>query len=268
MKTVTSKDGTTIAFDRSGEGPAIVLVGGAFQHRAIDTSTARLAERLAPNFTVYHYDRRGRGESGDTAPYAVNREIEDIDALIQDAGGSAYVFGMSSGAVLALHAAAAGLAITKLALYEPPFIVDDSRPPVPKDYTRRLAGLLAEGRRGDAVELFMTEAVGMPAEAVAPMRGAPFWSAFESVAHTLPYEAAIMGDTLSGRPLPAGRWAAVTVPTLVVDGGASPDWARNAVEALVEVLPDAQRRTLEGQTHQVDPEVLAPGLAEFLFDLT
>lgn len=268
MHTVTSKDGTTIAFDRSGEGPAIVLVGGAFQHRAIDPSTARLAELLAPDFTVYHYDRRGRGESRDTAPYAVEREIEDIEALIQDAGGSAYVFGMSSGAVLALHAAAAGPAITKLALYEPPFIVDDSRPRVPQDHTRRLVGLLAEGRRGDAVELFMTEAVGMPAEAVAPMRGAPFWSAFESVAHTLPYEAAIMGDTLSGQPLSAGRWRAVTVPTLVVDGGASPAWARNAVEALVEVLPDAQRRTLEGQTHQVDPEVLAPVVAEFLLDLT
>jgi pimeloyl-ACP methyl ester carboxylesterase len=268
MKTVTSKDGTTIAFDRSGEGPAIVLVGGAFQHRAIDPSTARLAELLAPNFTVYHYDRRGRGESGDTAPYAVEREIEDIDALIQDAGGSASVFGISSGAVLALRAAAAGLAITKLALYEPPFIVDDSRPPVPKDYTQRLAGLLAEGRRGDAVELFMTEAVGMPAEAVAPMRGAPFWPAFESVAHTLPYEAAIMGDTLSGQALPAGRWEAITVPTLAVDGGASPAWAGNAVVALARTLLTAERTTLIEQTHQVDPEVLAPVLAEFLLDLT
>jgi pimeloyl-ACP methyl ester carboxylesterase len=121
MSTVTSKDGTTIAFDRSGEGPALIMVGGAFQHRAIDPSTARLAELLAPNFTVYHYDRRGRGDSGDTAPYAVEREIEDIDALIQDAGGTVSVFGMSSGAVLALEAAAHGLAVTKLALYEPPF---------------------------------------------------------------------------------------------------------------------------------------------------
>ena len=268
MKTVTSTDGTTIAFDRSGEGPATVLVGGAFQHRAIDASTARLAELLAPNFTVYHYDRRGRGESGDTAPYTVEREIEDLDALIQDAGGSAYVFGMSSGAVLALHAAAAGLAITKLALYEPPFIVDDSRPPVPKDHAQRLAGLLAEGRRGDAVELFMTEAVGMPAEAVAPMRAAPFWPAFESVAHTLPYDAAIMGDTLSGKPLPAERWAAVTIPALVVDGGDSPSWARNAVVALARTLPTAERATLDGQTHQVDPDVLGPVLAGFLLDLT
>jgi pimeloyl-ACP methyl ester carboxylesterase len=264
MNTVTSKDGTTIAFDRSGAGPAIILVGGALQHRAIDPSTARLAELLAPNFTVYHYDRRGRGDSGDTAPYAVEREIEDIDALIQEAGGSAFVFGMSSGAVLALHAVAAGLAITMLALYEPPFMVDDSRSRLPVDYRERLTELLAAGRRGDAVEFFMTEAVGVSGETVASMRGAPFWSAFEAVAHTLPYDDAIMGDTTSGEPLPAKWWAAVTIPTLVVDGGASPAWARNAVTALVDALPNAQRRTLEGQTHQVDPEVLAPGLVEFL----
>jgi pimeloyl-ACP methyl ester carboxylesterase len=263
MNTVTSKDGTTIAFDRSGEGPAIILVGGAFQHRAIDPSTARLAELLAPNFTVYHYDRRGRGDSDDTAPYAVVREIEDLDALIQEAGGSAFIFGMSSGAVLALHATAAGLAITKLALYEPPFIVDDSRPPLPEDYRDRLTELLAAGRRGDAVELFMTEAVGVSAETVAPMRGAPFWSAFEGVAHTLPYDDAIMGDTLSGKPLPAGRWAAVTIPTFVIDGGDSPAWAGTAVEALVDFLPDAQRRTLKGETHQVHPDVLAPDLEVF-----
>ena len=266
MNTVTSKDGTTIAFDRYGEGAAIILVGGAFQHRAIDPSTARLAEFLAPNFTVYHYDRRGRGDSGDTVPYAVEREIEDIEALIQDAGGSAFVFGMSSGAVLALHAAAVGLAITKLALYEPPFMVDDSRPPLPKDYRERLTRLLAEGGRGDAVELFMTAAVGVSAETFASMQGAQFWAAFEAVAHTLPYDDAIMGDTTSGKPLPAGRWASVTIPTLVVDGGASPAWARNAVQAIAEVLSDAKRRTLEGQTHQVDPDVLSPVLKGFFAD--
>ena len=135
--------------------------------------------------------------------------------------------------------------------------------PCGQDYTERLTGLLAEGRRGDAVELFMTEAVGMPAEAVAPMRGGPFWSPLEDVAHTLPYDAAVMGNTQSGSPLPAGRWATVTIPTLVIDGGASPDWARNAVEALVDVLSDGRRRPLEGQTHQVDPEVLAPVLEGF-----
>ena len=266
MRTITSKDGTPIAFDRSGSGPAVILVSGAIQHRAIDPSTTRLAEHLSPRFTVVHYDRRGRGDSGDTAPYAVEREIDDIGALIQDAGGSASLFGMSSGAVLALDAAARGLAVTKLALYEPPFMVDDSRPPVPEDYRERLAGMLSEGRRGDAVELFMTEAVGVPAEAVSPMRGAPFWSGLESVAHTLPYDDAIMGDLTSGKPLPPARWAGVTIPTLVIDGGDSPTWARNAVQAIVDVLPQAQRRTLAGQTHQVDPEVLAPLLDAFLVD--
>ena len=266
MNTVASKDGTPIAFDRSGQGPAVILVGGAIQHRAIDPSTARLAELLSSTFTVYHYDRRGRGDSGDTAPYAVEREIDDIDALIQDAGGSASLFGMSSGAVLSLDAADRGLAVTKLALYEPPFMVDDSRPPVPEDYRERLTAMLSEGRRGDAVELFMTEAVGVPAEAVSPMRGAPFWPGLESVAHTLLYDDAIMGDFTSGTPLPAARWARVTIPTLVIDGGDSPAWARNAVQAIVDVLPQAERRTLDGQTHQVDPEVLAPLLEGFLVD--
>ena len=171
---------------------------------------------------------------------------------------------MSSGAVLSLDAADRGLAVTKLALYEPPFMVDDSRPPVPEDYRERLTAMLSEGRRGDAVELFMTEAVGVPAEAVSPMRGAPFWPGLESVAHTLPYDDAIMGDLTSGKPLPAARWAGVTIPTLVIDGGESPAWARNAVQAIVDVLPQAERRTLDGQTHQVDPEVLAPLLDEFL----
>lgn len=266
MHTVTSKDGTTIAFDRSGEGPALILVGGALQHRAIDPSTARLAELLAPGLTVYHYDRRGRGDSGDTLPYTVEREIEDLDALIQEAGGSAFVFGMSSGAVLAVDAAALGLAVTKLAMYEPPVIVDDSRPPLPADYTERLTDLLSSGRRGDAVELFMTEAVGVSRETVTPMRDSPFWPALEGVAHTLAYDNAIMGDRLSGEPLSAERFASVAAPALVIDGGASPTWARNAVEALVNVLPSAQRRTLEGQTHQVDPEALAPALDEFFAD--
>ncbi len=264
MNTVASKDGTPIAFDRSGNGPAVILVGGAIQHRAIDPSTARLAELLSSTFTVYHYDRRGRGDSGDTAPYAVEREIDDIDALIQDAGGSASLFGMSSGAVLSLDAADRGLAVTKLALYEPPFMIDGSRPPVPEDYRERLTAMLSEGRRGDAVELFMTEAVGVPADAVSPMRGAPFWPGLETVAHTLLYDDAIMGDFMSGTPLPAARWARVTIPTLVIDGGDSPAWARNAVQEIVDVLPQAERRTLDGQTHQVDPEVLAPLLGEFL----
>lgn len=258
MRKVTSKDGTPIAFDRSGEGAAIILVGGAFQHRLIDPRTAQLAALLAPHFTVFHYDRRGRGDSGDTAPYAVEREVEDLEALIKEAGGSAFVYGMSSGAALALEAAARGLAITKLALYEPPFMVDDSRPR-PPNLATQYTELTSSGRHGDAVELFMTKAVGMPVEAVAQMRNTPMWPALEAVAHTLAYDATIMGDG----SLPTERAASVTVPTLVMDGGASPAWMRTAVQALTDALPNAQRRSLEGQTHDVAPEALAPVLEEF-----
>ena len=152
MEQVTSKDGTTIAFDRTGEGTPLILVGGAFQYRAIDQRTTELAELLARRFAVIHYDRRGRGDSGDTAPYAKEREVEDLGALVEEAGGSASVFAMSSGGALALDAASHGLDITKLALYEPPFIVDDGRPPLPEDYVTRLERLVSAGRRGAAVE--------------------------------------------------------------------------------------------------------------------
>jgi pimeloyl-ACP methyl ester carboxylesterase len=260
MNQVTSKDGTTIAFDRSGEGPPVVLVGGALSDRS---AGAPLAALLAPNLTVFAYDRRGRGNSGDTPPYAVEREVEDIGALIEEAGGSAYGVGHSSGAVLALEAAHRGLPITKLALYEPPFFVDDSRPPVPADYVERLTELASTGRRGDAVEFFLTKAVEVPPEAVAGMRTGPFWPTMEAVAHTLAYDGLVMGDTMAGDPSPLKRWASVAIPTLVIDGGASPAWARNAVQALVDVLPRAQRRTLEDQTHNVAPDVLAPVLTEF-----
>lgn len=262
MKTVTSKDGTTIAFDRSGEGPPVILVGGAFNTRSFGPNGG-LAALLAEHFTVINYDRRGRGDSGDTAPYSVEREVEDIEALIKAAGGSAHVFGISSGAALTLEAANRGLSIEKMALYEAPFVVDDSRPPVPNDYLERLEGLVASGRRGDAVRLFMREGVGLPAMFVTMMRFMPAWSKLKVVAHTVVYDAAIVDDYQKGHPLPAGRWASVTVPTLVAVGGKSPAWMRHAMRALADVLPDARHRTLEGQTHIVKPEALAPALAEF-----
>jgi pimeloyl-ACP methyl ester carboxylesterase len=264
MPTVTSKDGTRIAFDRAGAGPALIMVSGAFHHRAMNPPGAEPSAPLAPRFTVYTYDRRGRGESGDTAPYEVEREVEDIEALINEAGGSAFVFGHSSGAVLTLEAARLLPGkITKLALYEPPFIVDDSRPPVPKDYLAHLTELSAAGRWGDAVVYFMTAGLAMPAEAVAPMRNDPMWPALEAVAHTLVYDTTVMGDTMSGSSEPLMRWASVTIPTLVMDGGDSPEMMHSAARALVAVLPHAQYRTLAGQTHGVAPEVLAPVLVEF-----
>ncbi|MCI0712108.1 MAG: alpha/beta hydrolase [Chloroflexi bacterium] len=261
MPTVKSKDGTPIAFEKKGTGPAVIVVDGALCYRASGPS-GPLAELLQPYFTVYTYDRRGRGESGDTQPYAVEREVEDIEALINAAGGSAYVYGISSGAALALEAASRIKGIQKLALYEAPFIVDDSHPPRPDDYLARMDGLIAANRRGDALRMFM-RTVGVPVFFVMLMRFMPAWSKLKGIAHTLPYDFRILGDTGSGKPLPAERWSPATMPTLVMDGGKSPDWMRNAMRSLSQVLPSAQYRTLDGQTHMLKPEALTPVLVEF-----
>ena len=261
VEVAMSKDGTRIAFDRSGDGPPILLVGGALADRG---AAAELAARLAPHLTAISFDRRGRGDSGDTPPYAVDREVEDIEALILAVGGPAFVLGHSSGAVLALESARMHPElIAKLALYEPPFIVDDSRSLLPADYVTQLEDLVSRGRRGDAVAFFLTTAVGVPAEVVSGMREQPFWSSFEAMAHTLAYDGTIMGDTMDGSPGPLRRWASVRVPALVMDGGASPDWQRHAVRALAQILPDAHRMTLEGQDHGPDSEVLTPVLVDF-----
>lgn len=257
MSTITSRDGTTIAFSRAGEGPALVLVDGAMCHRGFGPMPA-LAEALAPHCTVYTYDRRGRGESGDTAPYAIAREIEDLEAVVAHAGGSARVFGISSGGALALEAAASGVAIEKLAIYEAPYSAEAGDPQAVADYTRQLSELLAAGRRGDAVALFMGF-VGAPPEAVAGMRQSPMWPAFEAIAPTLAYDNAVM----DGGKVPRERAAKVAVPALVADGGDSPELLRRPARVLAEAIPGAEHRTLEGQTHEVATEALAPVLREF-----
>lgn len=256
---VTSADGTPIVFDRSGAGPVIILVHGAFTGRAHPV-LSDVAAALAPWFTVVNYDRRGRGDSGDTQPYAVERELEDLTALLEIAGGPAMVFGGSSGAGLALQAAPRERAISKLAVWEPPYHVDDSAPRLPHDFAARLDALVRKGRRAAAVELFMMEAAGATAEAVAAMRLQPSWSQAEAVAHTLAYEAAVMGP---GNTLPAARLAAITQPTLVLTGGNSPAWITNAGKAVAGTIPAAAHRVLEGQTHNVSPKALAPELLEF-----
>jgi pimeloyl-ACP methyl ester carboxylesterase len=261
MGTVISKDGTRIAYDKRGQGPALILVDGALCYRAMGPS-GPLADLLAPRFTVYTYDRRGRGESGDAKPYAVEREIEDMEALIGEAGRPAYVYGISSGAALALEAAARLKGIKKLALYEAPFIVDDSLPPRPDDLLDRMDALVTADRRGDAVKLFM-RTVGTPAIFILMMQFMPAWSQLKGIAHTIPYDFRVLGDTGSGKPLPAGRWASVTIPTLVMDGGKSPAWMRHAMQSLAGILADARYRTLEGQTHLLKPEVVAPELGGF-----
>ncbi|GAA3740669.1 pimeloyl-ACP methyl ester carboxylesterase [Spinactinospora alkalitolerans] len=261
MHTVTSNDGTTIAYDRFGDGPPVVYVGGAFCDRS---TGAPLAELLAPRFTVYSYDRRGRGASGDTAPYTVRREVEDLEAVIAAAGGSASVFGISSGAALALEAAAQGAAVTRLAIYEAPFTPDGDHAQLrqAKEDGARLTELLSAGRRADAVEFFMTGA-GVSAEDIAQMRGAPMWSALEQMAPTLAYDYAVMGISSSGGAIPTERVAGIAVPTLVLDGGAGLAWMQEAAETVAKTLPHGRYRRLEGQTHEVDPEVLAPVLEEF-----
>jgi pimeloyl-ACP methyl ester carboxylesterase len=257
MRTAVSADGTAIAFDRLGEGPPLIMVTGAFNTR---TTTAPLSAAVQDQFTVLNYDRRGRGDSGDTLPYAVEREIEDLDALIAEAGGGAAVFGYSSGATLALKAAAHGSQITRLALYEPPFLVDDSRPPLPADLPAQLDELVSSGRRGAAVELYQTQAIGLPEEMVIQMRQAPFRPALEAIAHTLVYEAMIVGDLT----LPTELIASIETPTLVIDGEQSPPLLRNAARAVAEALPNGRRHTLPGQTHDISPEATAPVLTEFL----
>jgi pimeloyl-ACP methyl ester carboxylesterase len=258
---VLSKDGTAIAYDQVGKGPAVILVDGALCYRASGPS-GPLAGLLAQHFTVFTYDRRGRGDSDDTKPYAIEREVEDIEALIIAAGGSAFVYGISSGAALALEAANRLPAITRLALYEAPFIVDDSRAPVPESYMAQLDELIASDRRGAAVKLFLT-GVGVPAIVVALMRFMPVWSKLKAVAHTLPYDTILTIENQSGKSLPTNRWRSVTVPTLVVHGGKSPAWMDHAMHALADGLPNAEHRTLAGQTHNVQSNVLAPMLAEF-----
>jgi pimeloyl-ACP methyl ester carboxylesterase len=257
MKTVTSADGTTIAFDQFGGGEPIITAAGAFNDRS---TTDPLARALAQQFTVVNYDRRGRGDSGDAPKYSVEREIEDLDALIVEVGGSAAVFGYSSGAILALKAAANGLAITKLALYEPPFAIGDSRPRPPADLNVRLSELVSADRRGEAVELFQTEVIGMPPEVVAQLRNAPFRAAMEGIAHTLVYDAAIVADLT----LPTDLVASITTPTLVIDGEHSPPVMREAARAVADALPNGQLRSLAGQDHTIDPEATAPILADFL----
>lgn len=263
MKTVHSTDGTLIAFDPSGAGPALILVAGGMGLRSNPTFR-RLEVLLAPHFTVYNYDRRGRGDSGDTLPYAVVREIEDIAALIEEAGGSAHLFGISSGATLALEAAATfPHKIEKLALYDPPILLDDSRPPLPDNYVAHVNVLLAAGQREEAVEYFLQEALQIPAEDIAPIRADPEWQTLREMAPTIAYDGMIMAEMMSGKGIPWKRWQGVTMPTLVMSGEKSDPHFGTGAQALVHGLPNARLHILEGQTHNVDSNRVAPVLIQF-----
>jgi pimeloyl-ACP methyl ester carboxylesterase len=268
MQTVTSRDGTRIAYDRHGSGPTVILVAGALGYRKF-SKMDELAKLLAERFTVINYDRRGRGDSTEVKPFALEREIEDIAVLIEAEGGSASLWGWSSGGALALRAAAAGIGVERVSVYEVPFMVTPEAKRPTRDYGERLDELVAAGDRDGAVKHFMRNAIGIPAPFVALMRLMPMWKGMKATAHTLPYDWAALGEhTMYGAPLDPSEWAPVTAPALVVYGANSPAVLQEGSRALAEVLPNAELRKLEGVSHNVKMDVLAPVLADFFATAT
>jgi pimeloyl-ACP methyl ester carboxylesterase len=256
MRKVVSRDGTTIAYEKAGEGPPVVLLGGGFRDHTVFTA---LLPELTPYCTTYVYDRRGRGESGDSPYYAIEREIEDLQAVIAETGGEAAVFGGSSGGILALETVMAGTPVSKLALLEPPYRMEGFQRP-PADFAKNLQALLAEEKRGEASEYFLAELVGFSPEEIAHWKNGPMWAANEAMAHTLPYDTALCGD---GR-LPVERLAGIDVETLVISSDSTGGWLRAATEATADALPNARHVALPGVWHKVPPEVLGPALVEFV----
>ena len=265
MNTVTSSDGTTIAYDQLGSGPPLLLVDGAFCSRSFGPMPG-LAKLLKDRFTVVCYDRRGRGDSGDTQPYAVAREIDDIKALVNAMGGEAFIYGTSSGAVLAARAVAAGVRAKKLAMYEPPLALDGTHYPKPADYMEQTTAHLREGRRADAIKLFM-KVVGVPGFAVFIMQLLPMFKGLKTVAHTLPYDFAVLGDTQRGGPLPdelKRALNAVTVPTLVAAGGKSADWFKHTARVVSDAMGGEKCTAIvPGQNHNASAKAIAPLLIQF-----
>jgi pimeloyl-ACP methyl ester carboxylesterase len=259
FETVTSADGTSIAFETAGHGPPLILVGGAFCDRFARASGTPLAALLSERFTVYSYDRRGRGDSCDTPPYELEREVDDLAALLRHAGGAAYVFGNSSGGLLAVDGALRGLSIPKLAMFEPPVIIDHDQVESAERIAKDLDAAIAASRRVDAAEIFLTKIVRMPPPFVGKMRGSPMWSGLEKLAHTLSRDVRL---TARG-PARLEQAKALKTTTLVIEGEASPPWMREPLRTLAKAMPDATLRTLEGQTHDVDPKVLARTIEEF-----
>lgn len=258
----TSKDGTKIAYSKTGKGKPLVLVDGAFCHRKFGANE-KLPLHLSDNFTVYSYDRRGRNESGNNLPYSPQKEYEDLQAVINEAGGNAYVYGISSGAALALEAANTGVKMEKLALYEAPYITDNSRSPLPENYLKTLIEFAEQGENGKAVKYFMRTGIGLPSFVVWMMQLMPAWKQMKQLAHTLPYDTEILGNTGSGKPLSKEKWSNVNIPTLVISGSKSAKWSQNSMQHLATVLPYAEHQTLAGQSHIVNPKVLAKELTAF-----
>lgn len=261
MDKTVSADGTTIAYDAVGEGPLVVLVGGAFCDRR---TFAELTEALAgEGFRAVSYDRRGRGDSSDTAPYAVEHEIEDLDAVAaaEGRGGPVHAFGVSSGGALVLQALAAGSRVDRAAVFEPPYRIEGA-PPAPEDYVGTLSRLAAADDRAGMIEYFHTRAVGMPAETLEPMKASPGWASMLAIAPTLVYDGLVMGSDEA--PLPVAMLEGIGVPVLAVtSSGTALPWLSGTAQAVADVLPDGRQTRLDGGFHQVSPAVLAPALAAF-----
>lgn len=263
MPFVTSKDGTRIGYSVVGSGPAIILIDGAMCWREMGPATP-LANELKDRFTVYTYDRRGRGESGDTKPYATGREIEDLAAVLDAAGGSAKIYAISSGVALALEAANALPGITGMVLYEAPIFTDNTRKPVPADYVERMNQLVASGDNAGAIRHFMQNGINVPWYALLMMQIFGMFKKMAPVGPTLPYDTAFMWPFWTHKALPPNRWPNVTMPVLAIGGGKSEAWMQNAQKAIAANLPNAQHKTLPGQNHMVAATAIAPMIKEFL----
>jgi pimeloyl-ACP methyl ester carboxylesterase len=264
MQTVTSSDGSKIAYDRYGDGPAVILVGGALSMRRFK-KMGEIAKLLSDRYTVINYDRRGRGDSTEAGSFALEREVEDIAALIDSVGGRASVWGWSSGGALALRAAGAGIGVERIGVYEVPFMVDPEGTLPTPDYLERLQELIAAGNNAGAVKHFMRSAIRLPAPIVALMPLMPMWKGMKSTAPTLPYDWAALGaHNMRGAPLQPEEFASVTMPALVAYGSKTTPTLKKGSQALAEVLPVAELVELPKQTHNISMKVLAPVLSEFL----
>ena len=264
-KAVTSKDGTRITYEQTGKGPVIILVSAALADR---DGARPLAKALAASFTVVNYDRRGRGQSADTPPYAAAREVEDLEAIVGSTIGPVSLFGSSSGAVLALDAAhRLGPKVARLFLYEPPLIVDNSQPPVPESLIEEINTALASNNRDEAVALFFGKGMGIPAPGITFMRWMlPAWSDMMKLSHTTPYDLTLLAGTQSGRPLPIDRWSNVTAPALVAVGSKSEPFFHSGAKSLTYGLTAAEYSSIEGLDHSallMAPKPLAAAFRAF-----
>lgn len=256
----TSADGTAIGFDRYGDGPAVIFIGGATEYRTPGQVTTQAAQQLAERgYTTIDYDRRGRGQSGDTPPWSLDREVDDLMALLEGIDAPIALYTSSSGATVALAAIGAGADVTKLALYEPPFFKGIHL----TEHLTSLQLLLNAGDNDAAARYNLTNVVGLPSTAVEKMAREPWWADLVNVAPTLLYDLTAVHE-INVDPRWARRWSAVEVPAVVYSGQHTFPGLTQAADDVAAALPDAKRVVLAGQGHKPAPEAIVPSLADFL----